>query len=88
MRALMNFQEGDGWTVHIIGADARTVLMSFSRVRDKEMLLRIVAKLHFGRVPLCAYSSNSSVLMRLSDALRESRIWPYLRCTKREISQP
>jgi hypothetical protein len=46
MRALMNFQERDGWWIHIIAADCRTVLLSFRRVRDQETLLRIVRKLH------------------------------------------
>jgi hypothetical protein len=46
MRALMNFMERDGWTMHILAADARTVLLGYRSVRDQEMLLRIVAKLH------------------------------------------
>jgi hypothetical protein len=42
----MNVMERDGWTMHILAADARTVLLGYRSVRDQEMLLRIVAKLH------------------------------------------
>ncbi len=44
MRALMNFQERDGWWFNVLAADARTVLVRSRRVRDQETLLRIVAK--------------------------------------------
>ena len=46
MGALMNFQYRDGWSLHIIGEDCKTVLLGYRNVRDQEMLLRIIAKLH------------------------------------------
>ena len=38
----------DGWSLHILAEDCRTVLVGYRSVRDQEMLLRIVAKLHRG----------------------------------------
>ena len=45
MRALMNFQERDGWSCHIIAEDCQTVLVGYRNVASQEELLRIVAKL-------------------------------------------
>jgi hypothetical protein len=46
MRGLMNFMHRDGWSLHILAEDCRTVLVGYRRVQDQETLLRIVAKLH------------------------------------------
>jgi hypothetical protein len=40
MRALMNFMHRDGWWIHILAEDCRTVILGYRSV------LRIVAKLH------------------------------------------
>ena len=45
MRVLMNFQERDGWSFHIIGEDCQTVLVGYRNVASQEELLRIIAKL-------------------------------------------
>ena len=41
----LNFMHRDGWSLHIIAADCKTVLLTFRCVRDEMTLLRIVAKL-------------------------------------------
>ena len=46
MRALLNYMYREGWTMHIMGEDCKTVLLGYRKVRDQEALLRIVAKLH------------------------------------------
>ena len=45
MRALMNFMHRDGWWFHILAADAKTVLLGYTKAASQEALLGIVAKL-------------------------------------------
>ena len=46
MRALLNYMHRDGWSLHILAEDCKTVLLGYRSVRDQETLLRIIAKLH------------------------------------------
>jgi hypothetical protein len=46
MRALMNFEERDGWSFHILAEDQRTLLISDCTVGKKENLLSIITRLH------------------------------------------
>ena len=46
MRALMNFQQRDGWTIRILAEDQRTLLISDWAVGKKETLLSIINRLH------------------------------------------
>jgi hypothetical protein len=45
MRALMNFMHNRGWSFHVLAEDCKTSLTGYRIVRDKEALLRIIAKL-------------------------------------------
>ena len=46
MRALMHFQQRDGWTMRILAEDQRTLLISDCAVGRKEILLSIINRLH------------------------------------------
>ena len=42
MRAPLHFMYRDGWSMHIIAEDCKTVLLGYRNVRDEETLLRIM----------------------------------------------
>jgi hypothetical protein len=42
MRALMNFMHRDGWWLHIIAEDCKTVLVGYRHVESREIVPRIM----------------------------------------------
>ncbi len=45
MRVLISFINRRGWSLHILSADSQTILVGHRKVRNTEILLRVVAKL-------------------------------------------
>jgi hypothetical protein len=46
MRALLNFQNRDGWSFHLLAEDCQTVLTKWRPIEPEDALLGMIAKMH------------------------------------------